>query len=503
MIKKHVFLLLAVCLNSPVSFSDIHYTNISHNQTAEALFNKGMLNYYAYLYVQAEYDFRQSIIYDPKCGLCFWGLAVAKKQEALELHQPFATVGFDDIRKASQLISSKDTFQYDLVRATIDSFSLNANVSDKQLHIQYINALRQLYQKYKNNREWREESLALFVDAIAYYGNVNDGVVGNHSGHMSNNDYQQEALDLLIPVLKDTSYPDHPGLLHTYIHMAKPQLQDPLGLIVAKKLPHFSHGVIAHYTHMPTHIYWRLGMYDEAIQANLAAIAIDQNYFKHSGAGLNSYYYEYHYLHAHHFLTALGILTNNYDLAIHYARLIKSLMDVNRMKSLMDDRDIFFSLEHLVLARFNKWQDILNLEIPLQVNELARLFIDFSRSLAYLNLGQIKQFNHLYTQIHNTKYVRKNMIELQILVVSYLKASERNAQQAPISELESIFLNNHVNEIEEKLFTMNPPLWFFSYQLFLSHAAAARSDLQAANKYYLLYERMYPKSTLGRVTPKN
>lgn len=363
-IKKYVCILFSLCLMPNISFSNIGYTNISENQTAQSLFNQGMLNYYGYLYVQAEYDFRQALIYDPTCGMCFLGLALAKKQEAL---------------------------------------------------------------------------------------------------------------DLLVPVLKDTSYPDHPGLLHTYIHLAETQTHDPLGLIAAKKLPGFSHGLIAHYTHMPTHIYWRRGMYQEAIQANLAAIAIDENYFKHSGAGLNSYYYEYHYLHSHHFLTALGILTHDYELAIHYARRIKSLMDVNRIKELVDYRDIFFSLEHLVLARFNKWQAILALETPPQANELARLLIDFSRALAYLNLGQMKQYQDLSTRIQTTKYLRNNTLELQVLVMSYLNASARKRQRAPLAELEQIFTKNHVKEIEEKFMTMNPPMWFFPHEFFLKQAAAARA----------------------------
>lgn len=499
MIHFYSFILLVLFFYSPVSFSNIHYQNVSQNKSAQELFDKGMLNYYGYLYVQAEYNFRQALIFDPKCGMCYWGLALAKKQEALELGQPFAKVGFELIKKASALISPKNEFLYDALEAEKSSFSLNADSSNKQLQIQNINALRKLYQKYKENPEWKEESLALFVDAIAYYSNVDNEVdeMSNHCSHISHNDYKQEALDLLAPILRDKNWRDHPGLMHTYIHMAEHNLTDPLSLIIAKKLPSFSGGIIAHYTHMPNHIYWRRGMYDEAIQANLDTIAIDKHYLKHEGAGLNSYYYEYHFLHSHHFLTALGILTNNYELAIKYAREIKNLMDVNRMENMKDYRDTFLSLEHIVLARFNKWDDVLNLPSPLQANELAILFINFTRGLAFLNLGQKEQFNQLLNQIKNIKYKRKNMMELQTLVISYLQASEMNIKHAPLTELEKVFLKNQVNKIEEKLFTMNPPLWFFPYQLFLSDAAVTRSDLDAAKKYHLLYEKMYPNSSLG------
>ncbi|KGP62190.1 hypothetical protein EP47_01870 [Legionella norrlandica] len=497
--KKYFPILLAIIFYAQESFSDIHYKNVSQNHYAQKLFNSGMLNYYAYSYVQAEYDFRQALVYDPKCGMCYWGLALAKKQESLDLGQPFAKVGFEDIKKAGLLVSPKNEFHYDVIRAAMNSFSLKKNSSEKQLQIQFINALRQVHQKYKDSKEWRSESLALFVHAIAYYDSVNDDKIINHCRPISNNDYKQEALDLLVPVLKDKSYPDHPGLLHIYIHMAERNLKDPLGLVAAKKIPSFSHGVIAHYTHMPTHIYWRRGMYNDAIQANLNAIAIDENYFKHNSAGLNSYYYEFHFLHSHHFLTMLGVLTNNFDLAIHYARTIKNLMKAHHRKKLNDSRDIFLSLEHLVLARFNKWQEVLNLPIPGQADELAILFINFTRSLAYLKLGQNMQFQNLYDQIKNKKYTRKNMIELQTLVLSYLYASELSLKQASLIELENVFLKNHADKIEEKIFFMNPPPWFFPYQLFLSEVAAERSDMGAAKKYHILYERIYPKSTLLKI----
>jgi hypothetical protein len=479
-----------------ISFSSL-YKPISPNKIANELFDKGMLNYYGYLYVQAEYDFRQALLYDPQCGMCYWGLALAKKQEAMELGQPFALVGFDDISKADLMVSRQNPFQFDVVQAAMRSFSLNPQASSKQLQIDYINALRALYQKYKNNKEWHEESLALFVDALVYYSHVEDSdMLLDHCSHTPSKDYAQEALHLLTPVLKNKSYPDHPGLLHPYIHLTERHLHDPLAEMVARKLPAFSEGEIAHYTHMPTHIYWRRGMYDKAIQSNLNAILIDKAYFKHNGAGLNSYYYEYHYLHSYHFLAALGILTNNFALASSNARAVKNLMDVNRIAQLKDYRDILFSLEHIVLARFNHWNEVLKLETPLQSDELAILLINFTQSLAYLHLGNEVESKKITEKIKSKTYSRKKMIEFQTLVLSYLEASQLQRKGAPLQEITAVFLKHGVDHIEKNLAVMNPPIWFFPYQLLLSDVAAARGDLASAKKHYHLFEQQYPKSTL-------
>jgi hypothetical protein len=499
MIKKIVISIFTVFASLTAAHADIHYKNVSQDKTAQELFDKGMLNYYGYLYVQAEYDFRQALIYDPECGMCYWGLAIAGKQQALELGRPFAAAGFADIQKAASLVPPANEFLYDVVQAAKKSFSLNPKISSRELQLAYLDALRNLYRKYQNDADWRQESLALFVDAIAYYPSVNDTgetAAANHCGRELNEDYKNEALALLGPVLKNAAYPDHPGLIHTYIHMAERNLTDPLLEIAARKLPQFSRGEIAHYTHMPNHVYWRRGMYDKAIQANYDAIAIDKNYFKHNGAGLNSYYYEYHYLHSYHFLAALGMLTSNFKLAIVNARAVKHMMNVNHLDGLPDYRDTFFSLEHLVLARFGKWNEVLQLEIPEQTRESGLLFINFSRGLAYLNLGQDDKYQVIYKQIRAQKYNRASLREYQTLVLSYLKACEANSRKAALTEIEDIFLKNNVKTIENILFAMNPPLWFFPYKLFLAKAASERGDAGLARNYYKDFSAMYPDSTL-------
>ncbi|MDI1352008.1 MAG: hypothetical protein PSV35_04445, partial [bacterium] len=383
-------------------------------------------------------------------------------------------------------------------------FTLDNQTSDKRLHIQYINKLKQLYKKYKKKSSFGVESLALLVDAIAYYPSVIDksDELANHCRSNSKNTYKQLGINLLTPILSNKHYPDHPGLLHTYIHLTEQNVEDPLGLIAAKKLPLFSQKRVAHYTHMANHIYWRRGMYDKAIQANLAAIAIDQYDFKHHQIGLDTYYYEYHYLHSHHFLSVLGVLTNNDEMALHYSKAIKNLMHNNRLTRLKDYRDIFLSLEHLVLARFNHWQKVLDLKIPQESSELAILFINFTRDLAYLHLGQNTAFEKLYKQIKNTHYSGQNLIDLQDLIISYLDASQLNLNKASLAAIEAVFSRSHVSSIEEKMKNMGIPLWLFPHQLFLSDAAIERLDLKAAKQYYLLFQKIYPKSTLGYYATK-
>lgn len=481
------------------AFLEMQYHEVSQNKISQDLFNKGMLFYYAYSYDQAEYNFRQGLLYDPQCALCYWGLAIAKKQQALELGKPFGSLGVSDLKKAAKLVSVANAFQYDLIQATLPSFSLDPEMSSKQLQLRYIHALRALHQKYKDNPEWREESLALFVDAIAYYSSTEDTNANpNHCGRSVDEGMKKEALSLMVPILKDPSYRDHPGLLHTYIHFTERDTEDPLGETVAQKISLFSHNLIAHYRHMANHIYWRRGMYDKAIQANYEAIAIDKNYFKKNGVGLNSYYYEYHYLHYYHFLSVLGILTNNEKLALENARAVKNLMDISCIEELKDYTDTLLSLEHLVLARFNKWEMVLQLEQPLQANELAILHIRFSKALAYLHLNQDALFQKAYEQIKETKYKNPETKELQTVILTYLKASQLRLGNASFEEIKALFIKNNIGLIEDKLTKKNPPVWFFSHVLFLSDVAFEQGIPKEAKAYRSRFEKIYPGATLHK-----
>jgi hypothetical protein len=240
-------------------------------------------------------------------------------------------------------------------------------------------------------------------------------------------------------------------------------------------------------------------MYEKAIEANLNAINIDENYFKNNGAGLNSYYYEYHYLHSHHFLAILGVLTNNYDLSIKFAREVKNKMDPSRMETLVNYRDTFLTLEHLILARFEKWDDIILLETPKQLGQLGNLFVDFSRALAYLNLNKKENFKKLSLSIKKKKSLNKGTVEIQKLVETYLLASEMALNKQPLKNIENLFYKNGVHRIEKNLFSYNPPLWFFPYQLMLSNEAAKRKDDINSKKYHALYQNIYPKSEFGKI----
>ena len=79
---------------------------------------------------------------------------------------------------------------------------------------------------------------------------------------------QKQAADLLEPLYR--SYPQHPGIPHYLIHAYDNAELAPMGLPAARAYSQIAPSA-PHALHMPSHIFTRLGLWDDSIASNLAA----------------------------------------------------------------------------------------------------------------------------------------------------------------------------------------------------------------------------------------
>jgi tetratricopeptide (TPR) repeat protein len=95
--------------------------------------------------------------------------------------------------------------------------------------------------------------------------------------------------------------PQHPGAIHYLIHAYDDPIHAPLGLRAARIYGTVA-GAASHAQHMPAHIFFALGMWDEAIAANVASVAVADERIKRKGLGVGERNYhsllwlEYAYL---------------------------------------------------------------------------------------------------------------------------------------------------------------------------------------------------------------
>src|SRR5207247_8856414 len=80
---------------------------------------------------------------------------------------------------------------------------------------------------------------------------------------------------ILNPLLR--RFPDHPGLAHYIIHANDSPRLATLGLDAARRYAQIAPSA-PHAQHMPSHIFIRLGLWDEAIAANTRAFEAGLDY---------------------------------------------------------------------------------------------------------------------------------------------------------------------------------------------------------------------------------
>ena len=71
--------------------------------------------------------------------------------------------------------------------------------------------------------------------------------------------------------------PDHAGACHFYVHAVEASETPERALSCAERLPRLMPGA-GHVVHMPAHVYLRVGRYEEAARANIAAVEADNRY---------------------------------------------------------------------------------------------------------------------------------------------------------------------------------------------------------------------------------
>ena len=195
---------------------------------------------------------------------------------------------------------------------------------------------------------------------------------------------EKKAVAVLIPLFQ--KQPDHPGLAHYIIHACdSPQLA-PLALDAARHYAEIAPSS-AHAVHMPSHIFARLGFWQDDIQANLKSVALTQ----HSGA----MYMRGHELHAMHFLLYAYLQTGQDDAAKQVVEQAKQIVSTPPGNG--DDTGMLeyygFAAAHfpaLYDIEIRHWPDAAALQPGANASPHLQMITYWARTIASAHLGDVE-----------------------------------------------------------------------------------------------------------------
>jgi tetratricopeptide (TPR) repeat protein len=223
----------------------------SCNEAAQKEIDRANALLHSFWYGEAERGFRRAAAADETCGMAWWGVAMSN------LH-PLWSAPTADERRTGTAAAEKAReagAKTDREKALIDAIgTYYANADHKAGMLAYE---QKMAEAAKANPKDRETAIfhALSLIGIA---DPKDKTYAN----------QKKAAEILNRILPEE--PDHPGIAHYLIHSFDyPDLAElalPAARVYAKLAPGSPHAL-----HMPSHIFTRLGLWDESIASNIAS----------------------------------------------------------------------------------------------------------------------------------------------------------------------------------------------------------------------------------------
>jgi tetratricopeptide (TPR) repeat protein len=218
-------------------------------------FERGVALLHSFWYEEAKKEFEQIAKDDPKCAIAHWGIAMSIWHQLW--NQPDAATikrGNDEVKNARSLHPKTDR-ERDYITA-MDEFYRGKRRDYHDRASTYCQAMATTHQDYPDDRE-----------AASFYALSLLASEPDNDTTFANRKQAAAILEKLFAV-----EPDHPGVAHYLIHSYdKPQLAQ-LGLPAARGYAQIAPAA-PHALHMPSHIFARLGLWQDDINSNLASIA--------------------------------------------------------------------------------------------------------------------------------------------------------------------------------------------------------------------------------------
>ena len=342
---------------------------VSCSPAAQKRFNRAAALLHSFWYDEAEKAFAAIAMSEPKCGMAHWGVAMSlyhpvwAPASAAELEKGWAAV---EKAKTAGVRSNREK---EYIAAIETFYEDSGKVDHRTRALAYERAMEQVYLHYPKDHE-----AAIFY-ALALLGTASN----------SDKTYakQKRAAEILNKVLPQE--PNHPGVAHYLIHSFDyPQLAAlalPAARSYAKIAPSSPHAL-----HMPSHIFTRLGLWQESIQSNLASAEAARKHVALSHPGAASFdelhaldYLVYAYLQGAEDQKARQIL----DQAVLLSKVDASVLAASYAFTAIPAR---YSVER------RRWSDAAKLELhpldfPWEQFRYSEALIYFARALGAARSG--------------------------------------------------------------------------------------------------------------------
>ncbi|RZL94184.1 MAG: hypothetical protein EOP82_05900 [Variovorax sp.] len=337
---------------------------------AQAYFNQGLRLSFAFNHAEAQRAFQAAQKLDPNCAMCFWGEALVLGPNINVPMMPEANApALAALAKAVALKGQASEKEQRLIGALEKRYAADAKPDRSGLDSAYADAMKAVVATFPADDTLQVLYAEAAMDTQPWDYWQAGGAQPKGRG--------ADIIGALETVLKRNG--THIGAIHLYIHAVEASTKPERALPYAKRLGALVPGA-GHLVHMPAHIYYRVGMYRESLEANRRAIQVDENYFKTSPS--DPLYKTAYYPHNIHFVMVSAQMGGDAKTAIDAASKLDASVPAELVKMFPILQPIK-AAHYTTRAQFSDPDAILQLAAPTDEVVLVAAMYHYARAVAF------------------------------------------------------------------------------------------------------------------------
>lgn len=238
---------------APEKLGTVHFAT-SCAAAVQNQFDRAVALLHSFAYDTAAKEFSAIAARDTGCAMAHWGVAMS------QFHQLWAPPGTSELQVGQgQLLAARRIGATTVrERELIDAAAVYFSDTDPAHHAirarEYARAMQSVARHFPRD----DETQIFYALALIATAPPTDRAHAN----------QKRAAHILEPIYR--RQPDHPGVAHYLIHAYDSEELAARGLPAARAYAKIAPAA-PHALHMPSHIFTRLGLWDESIESNEAA----------------------------------------------------------------------------------------------------------------------------------------------------------------------------------------------------------------------------------------
>lgn len=417
---------------------------------AQRFFDQGLRLLYAFNHQEARRAFQEAARLDPQLAMAHWGVALTL---APNLNAPMtaenARAAKAAIQTARTLAAHASARERALIDALAARFGTTPDAPRPPLDRAYADAMKRIAADYPDDADIQ----TLYVDAVM---NTMPWDYWQKGGSAKP---ETAAISAVLERVIAAN-PDHAGAHHYYIHLWEASPTPERAEASADRLGPLMPAA-GHMVHMPAHIYLRVGRYADAAEANVRAIAADEDYLAQCQA--QGLYPVSYYPHNLHFLWAAATFEGRSAVAIDAARQVAEKVPHHHAGALAWTTD-FPVTPWLAYVRFGRWQQMLTEPKPPANEPYATGIWHYGRALGFIARGQSGRAETelaALTKLLDHEAFKTTLKDLPLLtnlqIARRIVAGEMAARAGRFDE--AITLVSEAVALEDEIPYNEPPVW--------------------------------------------